>query len=194
MKSTGPRAIVETFDDPPVAHALFGSVRWSWVWLVVRIYAGYQWLLAGWEKIHSPSWVGGSAGTALAGFVKGALGQVSGAHPNVQGWYGAFLQNTVLPNVGVWSYVVSIGEFLVGVALVLGVFTGIAAFFGSFMNMNYLLSGAVSTNPVLLVLEILIILAWKTAGWWGLDRWLLTGLGTPWTPGKLFGPQPASKV
>jgi len=29
-------------------------------------------------------------------------------------------------------------------------------------------------------------LAWKTAGWWGLDRWILPALGTPWRPGLIF--------
>jgi uncharacterized membrane protein YphA (DoxX/SURF4 family) len=41
---------------------------------------------------------------------------------------------------------VSWGETLVGVGLILGAFTGIAALFGSLMNMNYLLAGAVSIN------------------------------------------------
>ncbi|HLF03982.1 MAG TPA: hypothetical protein VI855_02045 [Dehalococcoidia bacterium] len=26
----------------------------------------------------------------------------------------------------------------------------------------------------------------KTAGWWGLDRWLLPAVGTPWQAGGLF--------
>lgn len=65
------------------------------------------------------------------------------------------------------------GEFLVGAALILGILTGIAAFFGSLMTMNYLLAGAVSTNPILFVIATWLVLAWKTAGWWGLDRWVL---------------------
>jgi thiosulfate dehydrogenase [quinone] large subunit len=54
------------------------------------------------------------------------------------------------------------------------------------MNMNYLLAGTVSTNPLLLVIAIRLSLAWKTAGWWGVDRWLLPALGTPWAPGYIF--------
>lgn len=186
MRPTRSRAVVETLEDPPAARALFGSVRWAWIWLIVRVYAGFQWVQAGWQKLNSSSWFGSGAGTALTGFIKGALAQTGGAHPNVQGWYGAFLQDAVLPDPAIWSYAISLGEFLVGVALILGVFTGIAAFFGCFMNVNYLLSGAVSTNPILLILEILIILAWKTAGWWGLDRWMLSLLGTPWSLGRVF--------
>ncbi len=36
-----------------------------------------------------------------------------------------------------------------------------------------MMNGATSFNPLMLVISILIVMAWKTAGWWGLDRWLL---------------------
>jgi len=181
-------ATVKSIEDPPVARALFGSVGWSWLWLVVRLYAGYEWFTAGWGKVNNPAWTGSKAGTALTGFIQGALAQTGGEHPNVQSWYAWFLQNLVLPNTTLWSYVVSWGETLVGIALIVGIFTGIAAFFGSFMNINYLLAGAVSTNPILFLLAIFLVLAWKTAGWWGLDRWILPLLGTPWKPGYIFQP------
>jgi thiosulfate dehydrogenase [quinone] large subunit len=180
---------VSGLSESPVARFLFGDVRLSWIWLILRLYVGYQWISAGWEKLHSPAWVGSSAGSAMAGFVKGALAETTGAHPSVQGWYAAFLQNVVLPNIKVWSYSISIGETLVGVALFLGLFTGIAAFFGGFMNVNYLMSGAVSTNPILFVVATWLVLAWKTAGWIGLDHWVLPALGTPWSPGFIFKPQ-----
>lgn len=189
MNTTGEnkfRKEIVKLNDPPVARALFSDVRWSWIWLILRVYVGWQWIQAGWEKLHSPAWVGSKAGTALSGFVNGALQQTGGAHPNVQGWYATFLQNIVLPNAHVWSYLISWGEFLVGIALVLGIFTGIAAFFGSFMNVNYLLAGAVSTNPILFAIATWLVLAWKTAGWLGLDRWVLPALGTPWRPGLIF--------
>jgi thiosulfate dehydrogenase [quinone] large subunit len=174
------------FDDPPVARILFGDVRLSWLWLIVRLYVGYEWLMAGWGKVQNPAWFGNSAGGALSGFLKGALAKSTGEHPDVQGWYAGFLQNVVLPNAPLWSNIVVVGEILVGIGLILGIFTGIAALFGSFMNFNYLLAGTVSTNPILLFLAIFLILAWKTAGWIGLDRWLLPLLGTPWKPGKVF--------
>jgi len=174
------------FEDPPVAQALFGDVRWAWIWLILRLYLGWQWVNAGWGKVTNSVWVGSQAGTAIDGFVKGALSQTTGDHPNVQGWYAAFLQNVVVPYPVFWSYLVSFGELLVGIALILGLFTGIAAFFGTFMNFNYLLAGAVSTNPILFAIGTFLVLAWKTAGWWGLDRWVLPKLGTPWAPGPVF--------
>jgi thiosulfate dehydrogenase [quinone] large subunit len=33
--------------------------------------------------------------------------------------------------------------------------------------------------------SVLLILAWKTAGWYGLDRWLLPLVGTPWAAGRV---------
>lgn len=180
------RREVERIEDPPFAKDLFGNVRWSWLWLLLRLYLGYSWLTPGLSKLGNPAWTGANAGTALTGFVQGALAQTGGEHPAVQSWYAGFLENVVLPNARVWSYLVAFGEALVGIALILGIFTGIAAFFGMTMNFSYLLAGAVSTNPILLAIGILLILAWKTAGWLGLDRWVLPALGTPWKPGLIF--------
>jgi thiosulfate dehydrogenase [quinone] large subunit len=81
----------------------------------------------------------------------------------------------------------------VGLGLIFGVLTGIAAFFGVFMNLNYILAGAVSTNPVLGFLGLFLILAWRVAGYYGADRYLLPLLGTPWT-GSLAGKQPIART
>lgn len=179
--------------DPPVTQALFGKVNWAWIWLILRLYLGYEWLNAGWGKLNNSAWVGSNAGTALTGFINSAIAKATGAHPAVQSWYATFLKDAILPNTQIWSYAVAFGETLVGLGLIVGAFTGIAAFFGIIMNLSYLMSGSVSTNPMLLVGSIFIVLAWKTAGWWGLDRWLLPLLGTPWKPGRVFQhSQPAS--
>lgn len=178
--------LVKSLDDSPVAKSLFGDVRWAWLWLFLRLYLGWEWLLAGWGKLHNPAWTGSQAGSAITGFLTGALAKASGEHPDVQGWYAWFLQHVVLTHSVFWSYLVAWGETLVGVALILGIFTGIAAFFASFMNLSYLLAGTVSINPVLFVIATWLVLAWKTAGWWGLDRWILPALGTPWRPGYIF--------
>ncbi|HNS03613.1 MAG TPA: DoxX family protein, partial [Anaerolineae bacterium] len=38
-----------------------------------------------------------------------------------------------------------------------------------------------SSNPLMFLFSSLLFLAWKVGGWYGLDRWLLPRLGTPWT-------------
>lgn len=157
-----------------LSRFVFGDVRMSWVWLLVRMYVGWQWIEAGWAKLQNPLWVGSQAGTAIKGFLLGALQKTGGPHPDVQDWYASFIDGFVLHHTVLFSYLVSYGELLVGVALVLGLFTGIAAFFGAFMNMNYLLAGTVSINPILLVLEVFLMLAWRIGGWIGLDRYVLS--------------------
>ena len=85
-----------------------------------------------------------------------------------------------------FAKVIAVGEVLVGIGLIVGALTGIAAFFGALMNMSFMLAGSASTNPVLFTLSVLIILAWRVAGLIGLDRWLLPALGAPWSPGTLL--------
>jgi thiosulfate dehydrogenase [quinone] large subunit len=186
MRTTSARTNVQLIPEPPVSKFLFANTTTSFFWLLVRLYVGWQWIEAGWEKVNNPMWVGPTAGKAISGFLMGALAKVGGEHPSVQGWYGAFIKEFVLPNAFVFSHMVAFGELLVGVALILGIFTGIAAFFGSLMNMNYLLAGTISINPILFFLQLFLILAWRVAGWWGLDRYVLPMLGTPWFPGDLF--------
>lgn len=78
------------------------------------------------------------------------------------------------------------GELLVGLGLILSLLTGWAAFFGTFMSMAFLLGGSVGVNPVYFAVGTWLVLAWRTVGWWGLDRWVLPALGTPWEPGSIF--------
>lgn len=157
----------------PVYNFVFYNKKMSVVWLVVRIYVGWAWLHAGYLKMVDPKWVGDTAGGALIGFVNGAVAKTGGAHPDVTMWYAWFLENVVLPNANLWSHMVAYGEFLVGLGLIVGLFTGVAAFFGAFMNMNFLLAGTVSANPVLLILSIFIIMARKIAGLIGMDYFIM---------------------
>jgi thiosulfate dehydrogenase [quinone] large subunit len=172
--------------EPPFSRLLFADTRFAWIWLILRIYIGWQWLFAGYEKITSSVWVGAKAGVALQGFLIGTMKKSGGQHPDVSGWYATFINGYVMHHTVLFSYLVAYGELFVGIALILGLFTGIAAFFGGFMNMNYLFAGTVSTNPFMFLIELLLILAWRVGGWYGLDRFLLPILGTPWQPGKLF--------
>lgn len=143
------------------------------LWFIARLYLGYEWFIAGYEKLINPAWFGSSAGAALNGFVQGALAKTTGAHPDVQGWYASFLQNAVLPHLNGWSNAVTLGEIAIGLGLILGLFTCAAAFFGFFMNLNFLLAGTVSVNPIMLVLALGIMLAHRVAGHWGLDRYAM---------------------
>lgn len=181
-----------TIADPPIAQALLSDTRFAWLWLIVRVYTGYEWFMAGVEKYGNPVWTGSKAGTGIAGFAAGALKKTTGDHPDVFGWYAWFLQNLVLPHAAVWSYAITFGEILVGLGLIVGCLTGIAAFFGGLMNANYLLAGTISTNPLLFIFATWLVMAWKIAGYYGVDYFLLPALGVPGSPGRLFASPRAS--
>lgn len=167
-------------NDPPVAHFLFSDTRLAAVWTVIRVLIGYSWLMAGWGKLHEESWM--VTGAALQGYWSRAVAIPATGHPAVAfDWYRAFLQGMLDSGSYVWfAKLVACGEFLVGVGLIVGGFVGIVAFFAALMNWNYIMAGSASTNPLLLIGAIALILAWKTAGYYGLDYFLLPKLGTPW--------------
>lgn len=178
---------LEYYEDPPFARALFNTTRFAWLWAIARVWLGWQWIDAGRHKIGVEAWTG--TGAALRGFWERAV-QVPAppARPPITfAWYRSFLQ--YLLDVGAYTWfakLVAYGEFLIGVALILGAFVGVAAFLGGFMNWNFMMAGTASTNPLLFTAAILLVLAWKVAGHYGFDRVLLPVLGTPWKPGRLF--------
>src|SRR5919198_5228420 len=75
---------------------------------------------------------------------------------------------------------VAVGEIVIGVALILGLFTGVFAFLGLVLNFSFVFSGSAGVNPAFIVVGLLLVLAWRNAGWIGLDRYVLARLGTPW--------------
>ena len=169
-------------EENPLSRWLFSNTTSAWIWLVLRLYLGYSWLTAGIGKVTSDVWTGENAGVAIKGFMGGALAKAEAGE--VAGWYAWFLENLVIPNAVPFSYMVAWGEVLIGLGLIVGLLTGIAAFFGALMNMSFLLAGTISSNPVMFTIAIVLILAWKVAGWYGLDRWVLPRLGTPWSSKK----------
>lgn len=173
--------------DPPFADILFGSPRWAWLWLIARLYIGYTWFTSGLAKLGNPAWT--VSGEALKGFWARAIliPEAPAKPPIAFDWYRAFIQFLLDGGHYVWfSKVIMASELLVGTALILGAFVGLAAFGGALLNWNFMMAGTASINPLMFLIAIFLILAWKTAGWWGLDRWLLPALGTPWRPGRLF--------
>lgn len=195
MRATQPFS-VHQIPEPNISRFLFADPRLGLLWLLLRLYVGYVWLSAGLDKLTQSDglWVGDKAGVAVSGFLRGALEKTDGARPDVQGFYAWFIQNVALPNATVFSYLVTYGELLVGTALILGLFTGIAAFFGGFLNASFLLAGTVSTNPVLFILATFLVLGWRVAGYVGLDYFVLPRVGVPGSPGLLFRPVETSPL
>jgi thiosulfate dehydrogenase [quinone] large subunit len=173
----------EDYREPRWARFLFTSTTAAWLWLIVRLYIVSVYLPAGWEKITSGKWLFGD-GSPILGLINGAI-----TNPGTPTWYASFLQNFVVPNASLFATLVALGEFAVGLGLLLGLLTGIAAFFMVFMSANYVLSGVLGSNPVLIVLGLFLVVAWRNAGWIGLDRWLI-----PLTHRRVFaGPGEAGR-
>ena len=170
-------------EESSLSHFLFADTRMAWFWLLVRLYLGWEWLSAGLEKFTDEKglWVGQNAGGALTGFLQGSLKKTAefcppapaACHPDVQAWYAWFITHAALPNVTIFSYLVTYGEMLVGAALILGFLVGLSALFGMFMSLNFMLAGSVSINPSMFVMGLLLVLAWRIAGYAGFDRYVL---------------------
>lgn len=163
-------------EDSKLAKFLFSDVRAALLWLPFRVWLGWMWIEAGLHKFESSAWMNG--GSALQSYWEKA---VTADHAIAFSWYKSFLEFLLNAHAYEWfAKLVTFGEIGVGVALIIGAFTGIAAFTGGFMNLNYIMAGSASTNGLLFVLATWMVLSWKVSGWIGVDQWLLPKLGVPW--------------
>ena len=172
-------------EGPAFTRFLFGNTRAGLFWLPIRLFVGFTWLEAGYHKFSGTGWMDG--GAALKGFWTAAVAVPEKGSPAITyDWYRSFIQTLLDNQAYTWfAPLIAFGEMAVGLGLLLGALTGIAAFFGALMNMSFLLAGSASSNPVMFTLAIGLMLAWKVAGYYGLDRYILPLLGTPWHPGTL---------
>jgi thiosulfate dehydrogenase [quinone] large subunit len=152
---------------------LFRSQAASVIWLVARLWLGYEWLNAGYQKLWGAEsaafWSGG--GAAVKGFATaGILGSTTGKGGVSYGWWAGFLHNFVVPNAGWIAKLITLGELAIGVGLILGVLTGAAAAAGLLLNVIYMFSGTAGVNPAYAIVALFLVLAWRNAGYLGLDR------------------------
>jgi len=175
-----PDAKVVEVEGPGFARYLFSNTRAGLFWLPIRVYLGIAWLEGGYHKLVGEGWLDG--GSSLASYWERAVAIPEQGRPPISyDWYRDFLNFLLAGNHETWfAYIIVFGEIAVGLGLIVGALTGVAAFSGAFMNMSFLLAGSASTNPVLFTLSIGLILAWRVAGYYGVDRYLLPMLGTPW--------------
>jgi thiosulfate dehydrogenase [quinone] large subunit len=170
-------------DDPRFWKLFIGNVYFSILWLPIRFFVGRDWLEAGEHKLRDDAWM--KNGVALKGYWTNATTVPEGrasSPAGTYGWFDHFLRYMLNNEWYTWfAKVIAIGETLVGIGLIVGALVGIAAFFGTMMNFNFLLAGSASSNPVLFGLGVFLVLGWKVAGWIGLDSYLIPRLGTPWT-------------
>jgi thiosulfate dehydrogenase (quinone) large subunit len=167
--------------NPSFITKLFSHPLAGLIWLPIRVWIGWQWLEAGLHKFESPAWM--QTGAALKGFWMGAVAiPATGSAPIHYAWYRAFLQILLNAHAYTWfAKLVPVGEFLVGATMILGIFTGFSALMGGFMNWNFMMAGSASVNPMFFALSVLLVLAWKVAGYFGADFFLVPFVGSLWS-------------
>lgn len=136
--------------------------------LIARLYLGWQWLDSGWHKL--------TGGFDASGFLKNAVAKPvldSKTKELVYPNFVSFLDHFALPNAKIFNVLIPYGETLVGLGLILGTLTTVAAFFGLLMNFNFLLAGTVSINPWLVIFGFIIILGSSNSGRFGGDYYVL---------------------
>lgn len=153
----------------------------SVILLLLRLWLGWQWTMDGFHKVF------GAKPFDASGFMHGAIAHpVTGPTGNIlYGPFNAFLQHIALPASPFFSFLVKWGELLVGIGLILGTLTTAAIFFGLLMNFMYMFAGTVSTNPLYVLIGVIILFAGFNAGKLGGDFWVI-----PWirkTVGGWFG-------
>lgn len=170
----------QTLETPPFISMLFNDKRFSIVWLAARLWLGWQWIEAGMHKISNPAWM--QTGDALKGFWMGAVQVPAEGRPPISyDWYRNFIQYMLDAQVYTWfAKIVVISELLFGILLIAGIFVGATAFFAGFMNWNFIMAGSASVNGVFFGLSVMLVLAWKIAGYIGLDYFLLPRVGDIW--------------
>jgi thiosulfate dehydrogenase (quinone) large subunit len=147
----------------PVWEWLKSSKVMAVAWTAMRVWLGIMWIQAGVSKLwgaENPAFLHNS-GAGVAGFAAHGVPAYT--------WWGSFLHSFVVPNAGWIAVLVAVAEFAIGVALVLGLFTRVAALGSLALLFTYVMSGTASVCAFYALFAIVILTMWRTSGWIGLD-------------------------
>lgn len=148
---------------PGVLQWLGQSKVMAIAWTAMRVWLGIMWIQAGVAKLWGAE---NSAflhnnGAGVAGFAAHGAPAYS--------WWGSFLHGFVVPNSGWIGILVAVAEFGIGIALVLGLFTRIAALGSLALLFTYVMSGTASVCAFYALFAIVILATWRTSSWLGVD-------------------------
>jgi thiosulfate dehydrogenase [quinone] large subunit len=123
---------------------------------ILRIAVGYHFLTAAIPKVTGP-------------FVKGHIladELIKTAVKDPFAWHQAFILGVVVPHAHFFSNLVAFGELAIGLSLIFGCLVRISASFGTFHNLNILLSIAIANggpqlgiNRIFIFLQIVFVLS-----------------------------------
>jgi thiosulfate dehydrogenase [quinone] large subunit len=129
----------------------------------MRVWLGAMWIEAGVAKLWGAEASGfiHNNGAGVAGFASHGVAAYS--------WWGSFLHGFVVPNAGAIGILVAVGEFTIGVALCLGLFTRVAALGSLALLFTYVMTGTASVCAFYGLFAIVILATWKASSWIGVD-------------------------
>ena len=156
---------------------------WSLGYLAARLFVGWEFLYAGYEKATG-GWFTHAAGAAeVKGILQGAIAQshatAQNPYPPVSHWFGWTADNVFLSHAHLISYLVVTAEMAVGIGLILGLFLRLSAFFGVTLNALFMSAGALGAglNPEMIIPGVLVMVGVSTAVYAAsADRYLLPAL------------------
>ncbi|MEO8287519.1 MAG: TQO small subunit DoxD [Chloroflexota bacterium] len=147
----------------------------GWVMLPLRLFLGVSFLAAGFDKLTDPTFLDPSA--------RGYIGQqIAGMAPGTP--LEGFLLNFALPNATMFGVLTMGGEILIGLAVLLGLFTRFSAAMGLLLNLTFFLSATWEVRPFYFGADLPYVFLWLTLmlagpGPFALDilvkRWLTDG-------------------
>jgi thiosulfate dehydrogenase (quinone) large subunit len=140
---------------------LKGSKLAALAWTAMRVWLGVMWIQAGTAKLWGAEAPAFLHGIGVAGFAAHGTPAYS--------WWGSFLHSFVLPNADGIGILVAVSEFAIGIALVAGLFTRIAALGSLALLFTYVMSGTASVCAFYALFAIVILVMWRTSSWLGLD-------------------------
>jgi thiosulfate dehydrogenase [quinone] large subunit len=163
---------------------------------LVRLGLGLLFLISAWDKT-AKGWL--STGHPLAQTLGTSL-------PKAEAFYRPFLEGTVLPNVGLFAQLVTLGEWVAGISLALGLLTRLGAFSALWLLLNYLaMKGALTAQYLiptansdrLYLLGALVCFLAAAGLTWGLDGRLGSVLArlplASWLAGVRAVPRPVAR-
>jgi thiosulfate dehydrogenase [quinone] large subunit len=149
--------------NPRPVQWLAQSKIMSVAWTAMRVWLGIMWIQAGVAKLwgaENPAFLHNN-GAGVAGFAAHGTPAYS--------WWGTFLHGFVVPNSGWIGILVAVAEFTIGVALVLGLFTRLAALGSLALLFTYVMSGTASVCAFYALFAIVVLATWRTSTWIGVD-------------------------
>jgi thiosulfate dehydrogenase [quinone] large subunit len=145
-----------------LTHSKVAAIGWT----AMRVWLGIMWLQAGVAKLwgaENPAFLHNS-GAGVAGFA---------AHGSpAYSWWGSFLHGFVVPNSGWIGILVALAEFFIGLGLVLGLFTRVAALSSLALLFTYVMSGTASVCAFYALFAIVILVTWRTSTLLGVDGFI----------------------